>query len=360
MKERGSLKRYCLLIPKKLGERAIQVSRKLEIFDRQCRISRNKEEVLLPLLRDPTQEERQHLRDELGTFRITEEVFERDTKQRSTVRQILKETVPREFLERIPRSLPIVGDIAIIEIPNELADYDRQIGEAILVTNPSIKTVLKKTSRVHGTYRTRDFEAIAGEKKTVTVHREYRCILNLDLSQVYFNPRLSYERNRVSRLVGKREIILDMFAGVGPFSIQIASNNRTVKIFAVDINPIAIEYLNKNIEENRMKDQITAIEGDIENIVKDRFEDKFDRVVMNLPGSSERYLGTACKALKRGGGIIHYYQFARGSHAPKTAEKDFREGVEKAGRKVERITSTRRVAATAPREWQIGIDACID
>lgn len=357
MKESEYMKRHCLSVPKNLGERAITASRKLKILDSDYRISRKKGEILLPLLRKPTQEETRHLRSELTIFKLMEELFEREPKQKSTVREILKEIVPPKLLKEIPKSMPTIGDIAIIEISNELSIYDRQIGEAILMTNPSLKTVLKKAGSVHGTYRTRDFEIIAGESRTVTVHREYGCVLNVDLSEVYFNPRLAYERNRVSRLVGKRETILDMFAGVGPFSIQIARRNETIKIFAVDINPMAVEYLNRNIEENRMKDRIVAIEGDVENIVQQRFEGKIDRVLMNLPRSSVRYIGTACKALKRRGGNIHYYQFAEGSDALEVAEQTFRRGVEKAGRKVEGITTIRRVTATAPREWQIGIDA---
>jgi tRNA (guanine37-N1)-methyltransferase len=351
------MKRHCLSVPKNLGERAIVASKKLEILDRDCRISRKKEELLLPLLRELTQEETRRLRSELTTFKLMEELFEREPKQKSTVKQILKETVPPKLLEEIPKSMLIVGDIAIIEISNELSVYDEQIGKAILTANPSLKTVLKKAGSVHGTYRTRDYVIIAGESRTVTVHREYGCILNVDLSKAYFNPRLAYERNRVSRLAGKRETILDMFAGVGPFSIQMARRNETIKIFAVDINPVAVEYLNRNIEENRMKDRVVAIEGDVENIVQQRFEGKIDRVLMNLPGNSVRYIGTACKALKRRGGNIHYYQFAEGRNALEVAEQTFRRGVEKAGRKVEGITIVRRVTATAPREWQIGVDA---
>lgn len=360
MKEFEYLKRYCLSVPKNIGQRAILASRRLEILDRDCRISRKNEEILLPLLREPTQEETRHLRSELTTFKLMEEIFERDPKQKSTIRQILKEMIPPKLLEEIPKSMPTVGDIAIIEISNELSKYDEQIGKAILTANPSLKTVLKKAGSIHGTHRTRDFEIIAGESRTVTVHREYGCILNVDLSKVYFNPRLAYERNRVSRLVGKRDTVLDMFAGVGPFSIQIARRNKMIKIFAVDINPVAVEYLHRNIEENRMKGRIVAIEGDVEDIVQQRFEGKVDRVLMNLPGSSERYLDTACKALKRRGGTIHYYQFAKGSDALETAEHTFRRGVIKAGRKVNGIITFRRVIATAPREWQIAIDARVD
>ncbi len=360
MKEGEHRRRYCLSVPERMGEKALLASKRLEILDRDYKISRREGEILLPLVREPTRNEARHLRSELRTFKLMEEWFEPDSRRRPTVRQVLEGVVPPELLGGIPRSMPTVGDIAIIEISNGLSSYDEQIGKAILTANPSLKTVLKKASGVRGTHRTRKFEIIAGEGRTVTVHREYGCTFHVDLAKVYFNPRLAYERRRVSNLVGERETILDMFAGVGPFSIQMAKRSGTIKIFAVDINPAAVEYLNRNIEENRVKDRVVAIEGDVEKIVQQRFEGKIDRVLMNLPGSSAEYLGTACKALKSQGGTIHYYQFAEGSSALEAAERTFRRGVEEAGRRVEEVTAIRRVTATAPREWQIGVDARVD
>jgi len=359
MEEGEYVKEQCLCVPERLGEKAILASKRLGILDINYRISRKRGEILLPLIREPTRDENQFLRCELAIFRLTEGQFKLGSRRRPTVRQILKGIVPPGLLGGIPRSMPTVGDIAIVEIPDELSGYDRQIGSAILTANPSLRTVLKKASSIQGTHRIREFKVIAGENRMFTVHREYGCTFHVDLSKVYFNPRLTYERSRVSSLVREGETILDMFAGVGPFSIQIAKKSETITVFAVDINPAAIEYLNRNIEANRVKNRIIAVEGDVEEIVRERLEGKVDRVIMNLPGSSGIFLNTACKALKGRGGVVHYYQFAEGGSALEAAVQDFRRGVEQAGRRVKGISTVRRVVATAPREWQVGIDANI-
>lgn len=359
MEEIVRARKHFLLVPEALGQSGLILCKQLGILDRKYKILKNTGKVSIPLVRSLTNDETTYLRNGLSSFELGEEEFEPNLGRRPTVRQILMDTVPQEFLRKISRSLSTVGDLAIVEVLEELSGFDEQIGNAILTANPNVKTVLKKASSIQGTHRTREYRVIAGEKRTVTIHREYGCSFYLDLSRVYFNPRLGYERNRISRLVNEGEMILDMFAGVGPFSIQIARRVKNIKVIAVDINPAAIEYLRKNIEANRVQDRVLPVLGDVERTVQEKIEGRVDRVIMNLPGSSEKYINTACRALGVQGGIAHYYRFSGGDHAIERAEEDFVRGVKEAGRRVEEVMMTRRVVATAPREWQIGIDARI-
>ena len=350
-------RKHCLFVPEALGQSGLVLCKQLGILDSKYKIMRNKGEVLLPLVRNLTNDETIHLRNGLSSFELGEKEFEPDLGRRPTIRQVLTETVPPELLGKLSRSISTVGDLAIVEIPEELSGFDEQIGNAILTTNPNVKTVLKKASSIQGIYRTREYEVVAGEERTATIHREYGCSFHIDLSKVYFNPRLGYERNRISRLVNEGEMVLDMFAGVGPFSIQIARRARNIKVIAVDINPAAIEYLRKNTEANRVQDRVFPVLGDVERIVQEKLEGMVDRIIMNLPGSSEKYINTACKALGVQGGIVHYYRFSGGDHAIERAEEDFVRGIRETGRRVEEVMMARKVVATAPREWQIGIDA---
>ena len=105
---------------------------------------------------------------------------------------------------------------------SELEEYKKVIGEEILMIHKRVRTVLVKSGPVTGLYRTRGFEVIAGLKKTDTKYKEHGCVYYLDLAKVYFSPRLSHEHNRVASQVKEDETIIDMFAGVGPFSILIA------------------------------------------------------------------------------------------------------------------------------------------
>jgi len=357
MEDTAPTRKNCLSVPEVLGQRGLGLCKQLGILDGRYKISRKKREVLLPLIRGLTDDETEHLRNELSSFELGEEEFEPNLGRRPTVRQVLKGTVPQEFLGKLSRSLSTVGDIAIVEIPDELSGFDEQIGNAVLAVNPNVKTVLKKASSIQGIYRTREFRVVAGENRTTTIHREYGCNFHVDLSKVYFNPRLGYERSRISRLVSEGEMILDMFAGVGPFSIHIARRVKNVKVIAVDINPAAIEYLRRNIEANRVQDRVLPVLGDVERMVQEKLEGKVDRVIMNLPGSSEKYISIACRALGVQGGIVHYYRFSGGDRAIEEVEENFVKGVKEAGRRVEEVVIARKVVATAPREWQIGLDA---
>lgn len=359
MKDPETSRRLCLEVPSRLGENAILVCRKHGVLDRSYKISRRGKRICIPLIREPTEKEVQDFRSEISDLRLREQEFERNPRRRTSFKEVLEKTLPPELLEKCPRAMPTVGDLAIVEIPEELTSFDEQIGDAILITNPSLKTVLAKTSKIGGLHRTRGFRVLAGEKRTTTVHREYGSVFYMDLSKVYFNPKLAYERNRVSNSVGEGETILDMFAGIGPFSIQIARRIGAVKIFAVDINPIAIEFLRKNIGANRVQDRIVPIGGDVRRIVQESLHGKADRIIMNLPGSSTSFIDTACRALKRQGGIVHYYQFADGRYPIQEAKATLVRSVEATGRRIEAILAARKVVATAPREWQVGIDAQI-
>ncbi|MCX8192147.1 MAG: class I SAM-dependent methyltransferase family protein, partial [Nitrososphaerales archaeon] len=125
-------------------------------------------------------------------------------------------------ISQLYSSFDIVGDIAIIKIPDRLIDKKDIIAKAILDNLKSVKTVLRQASPISGTYRTRELEYLMGEKKTLTFYREHGCTFKVDLAKVYFSPRLSYERLRVAEQVNPNERVVNMFGGIGTFSILIA------------------------------------------------------------------------------------------------------------------------------------------
>ena len=200
-----------------------------------------------------------------------------------------------ELLEKRDRydfKFEMIGDIAIIE-----DKYDPSI-----LKRKNIRSVYRKTGDTEGIYRIKKYEYVAGEKNTETIHKEYGCRYMLDIRKVYFNPRLATERYRIAEKVRDGERILDMFAGVGPFSILIAKK-KNVEIHSIDINPDAFYYLKKNIEINKVRNVFPYL-GDCREIVKELPD--FDRIIMNLPKSSLDFMDTALNKIKKNG-IIHLY-----------------------------------------------------
>jgi tRNA (guanine37-N1)-methyltransferase len=208
---------------------------------------------------------------------------------------------PEELLGFRP-SFEVVGDIAMIE--DEGQDSER-IASALMATCKSIRTVIVPISDVEGEYRTRRFRHVAGERRTVTVHREHGLSYLVDLEGAYFTERLGTERLRLARQVRTGQVVLDMFAGVGPFALLMAKHGA--RVIAIDKNPVAVRCLRENARRNKIQD-IKILEGDARELAL-RYEGSADHVIMNLPHSASEFLDPALKAA-RPGGVVHYYCIA--------------------------------------------------
>jgi len=272
--------------------------------------------------------------------------------------ELLEAELGSEKARMVPKSFDVIGDIAVMRFPEEVEEYKRTIAEAVMRTNKNVKTVLNQTSPVHGTLRLRGLDWVAGEKKTETIHHEYGCVYKIDLAKVYFSPRLSYERNRITALVKPREVIVNMFAGAGCYSIMIARNSEADKIYSIDINPDAVGLMKENITLNRVGYRVVPIFGDAGEIVEGRLKGVADRVLMPLPEMAYYYIEIAKVALKPEGGWIHYYDF---THAKK--EEDPKEEIarkisarlEELGLKFE-LNFSRIVRNVGPNWYQIVLD----
>ncbi|NWF87449.1 class I SAM-dependent methyltransferase family protein [Candidatus Bathyarchaeota archaeon] len=351
-------KSVCIKIPKINGEKAITLANKTKLLNKELEIKRNETFLYIPLIHSPSQNELTTLKEQIPDFTILTSNFS-EKRHTKTFVELLENKLPPHLLASLPRALDFVGDIAIVEVPPELDTYKDVIGNAILKTHKSIRTVLAKAGAVSGPYRLREFHVVAGEPKTKTIHKEYGCQYYVDLAKAYFSPRLSYEHNRLASLVRNGEIILDLFAGVGPFAILIAKTRSNAKVYAVDANPDAINFLKKNIRLNKVGNKVYPILGDARHVVDKKLFGVVDRVIMNLPEKALEFVDAACKALKPTGGIVHFYSFVSASNSFENMKQKFDDTVEKSGRKVEQILFSKLVRATAPYEWQAVLDAKI-
>ncbi|TET65980.1 class I SAM-dependent methyltransferase family protein [Candidatus Bathyarchaeota archaeon] len=231
------------------------------------------------------------------------------------LRTRLSELISPEELTHIYNSYDIVGDIAIIRIAEETRKYKQVIAETIMGVHKNVKTVLAQASPVCGAFRLRKLEFVAGEDKTTTVHGESGCLFSVDVQKCYFSPRLLYERMRIAKQVGNGEVVVNMFAGVGCFSIIIASHSKSEKIYSIDINPSAIQFMQENIRLNRVYPKVIPIKGEAGKVIDTKLSHIADRVLMPLPEKAFEHLPHALSALKEVGGWIHYYDF---EHAGKT------------------------------------------
>jgi tRNA (guanine37-N1)-methyltransferase len=349
----------CIKVTKRQGQKALVLATKLGIIDKEYNIRKDEGFLCVPLIGEPPEDILNTLKEEGLRYEISTRHFQQRRRQKASLAELIEERLPSHLLASLPHSMDLVGDIAILEIPPELDDHKRTIGKAILKANKNVRTVLAKASAVGGIYRLRKFDLLAGENKTETTHREFGCQYRVDLTKAYFSPRLSYEHKRVASVVKEGETVLDLFAGVGPFAILIASTHENVKAYAVDANPHAVEYLKTNIRLNRVNDKVRPFLGDARQVVCERISGTADRVIMNLPERAAEYVDVACLALKPDGGVVHFYSFVSVSNPSEMINQRFKEAVEKTGRRVGDVLSTRTIRETAPREWQAVLDVKI-
>jgi tRNA (guanine37-N1)-methyltransferase len=349
----------CIRVPKHQGEKALVLASKLKVLDKEFEIQRDNNFVYIPLISQPSEDSLKTLTEERVSYEICTRSFKERKKPKASLVELLEMELPSHLLASLPHAVDFVGDIAIIEIPPELEAHKKIIGNAVLKANKSVRTVLAKAGAVSGAYRLRELDFIAGERRTETVHREFGCQYRVDVTKAYFSPRLSYEHNRVASLVKEGETVADLFTGVGPFAILIAKTHKKVKVYAIDANPSAFEYLKTNIRLNRVIAKVHPFLGDARQVVSEKMVGVADRAIMNLPEKAIEFVDTACNAVKAEGGILHFYSFVNASNSIETIGARFSEAVEKAGRKVVEVLPSRMVRETAPYEWQAVLDISI-
>jgi len=89
----------------------------------------------------------------------------------------------------------------------------------------------------------------------------------------------------------------------------IAKQSGAAKIYSIDKNPVALEYMRENIRVNKVGDRVISILGDARDVVEKQLAGKSDRVIMPLPELARKFFDVALRALKPAGGIIHFYDF---------------------------------------------------
>lgn len=220
------------------------------------------------------------------------------------IKKILSKEIPSELLSKIPDKWEKIGDVVIIRLPKELIKFEENIGK-IYADVLKCKTTLRDVSGISGIYREPNVKIIYGNKKTETVHIENGVRYKLDPQKIMFSSGNMDERIRMARVTNSKETIVDLFAGIGYFTLPMAVYSKPKKIFACEINPIAYEYLCKNIVLNNATSIVEPVLGDNRKTAP---KNVADRVVMGYIDDTHKFLPVAIECLKNKTGIIHYHE----------------------------------------------------
>ncbi len=344
-------------MPRTAGQDAIRILSQQHIINHAYTIESSENHVFIPLSRKLSKTETSDLETKLGAIQQKDHVFPSRSRPSKTLRAALENKIPEMLLASLPTSYDIIGDIAVLELSSKVSQYETIVADGIREVNRNVSVVLARKGSVSGPERVLPTRLIAGENRTITVHKESGCRFKVDLSKAYFSPRLSHEHERVAGLVEEGEVVTDLFAGVGPFSIIIAKRLKEVEVNAVDANPDAVDLIRENLTLNNVGSRIRVWLGDARRVVETDLHGKASRVIMNHPSAAHEFVDVACKALRKDGGIIHYYTFAQGSDCEAKAVLELEEGLAKFNWRAKWLAQARRVREVAPMKWQVAVDA---
>ncbi|MBO8179351.1 MAG: class I SAM-dependent methyltransferase family protein [Archaeoglobus sp.] len=321
-------------VPKSEAEQVRKLAEKLGVKDKSRRITAFGDYVEIPIV------------DGAEKFFEGYTIVEQKNpvfSKKKNLKEVLKGKVPEEL---IPTNYKVIGDIVIVKLDEKAKKYAKAIGEALMQINPC-KAVWCDFGRF-GMKRKPKMELIAGEG-SVTEHKENGCRFRLDVTKVMFSLGNQAERMRVARLVEDGEIVVDMFAGIGYFSIPIAVHSKAKRIYAIEINPDSYHFLLKNMRLNGVEN-IIPILGDSQFVTP---EGVADRVVMGHIYCHD-YLYTAIRAL-RGEGIIHYHESTPEAVIDRPIRR-VKKACGKMGKKCE-ILNFKKVKNYSPGVYHVVVDA---
>lgn len=239
------------------------------------------------------------------------EVVEKDLESRTqkvTFKDEVKNILTEQELEHLKTAFDTIGEIAILEIDDELISKEKEIAKVLMKTNPQIKTVLKKSGIHGGEFRTQHMKHLAGIDTKIATHKENNVFLKLDVENIYYSPRSATERKRVFEQVKPHEKVLVMFSGCAPFVCTVAKNSQADTVIGIEKNPIGHKYGAYNVEKNKLSNA-KVIQGDVREEIP-KLNEHFDRIIMPLPKDAHHFLDVALSVAKKGT-LFHLYMFLK-------------------------------------------------
>ncbi len=290
------------MVPLKEGEEARSWIMQLGLLDLDHRIQREGDHLLIPVTGD----------GDIG-YPLTEAELEPVKRRETDYRSLLR--LDPELMEVLPSSFDVIGDVGIVRLDDALIPHAQGIAEAMRGVLPHLKAVAVDRG-VSGEMRVRQLELVSGEALE-TMHTEYGVRLHVDPSVAYFNPRLAIERRRIASLVREGEVVINMFAGVGPFPLMIDRHASPSEVYAIDLNPEAHRLMVRNVELNHAR-TVKPVLGDARSEIL-RLP-MADRIIMNLPHSAHEFIPYAVPRLKDGG-MIHLHLICERDDADRVVER---------------------------------------
>jgi tRNA wybutosine-synthesizing protein 2 len=276
---------------------------------------------------------------------------------KSKLQKKLKNHLTEKELSLLPSGFQSIGKKIIIKLPQELISKKELISEIYLKILPHKESVYLNKGRITGKYREpENILYIAGKKDDLAIHKEHGVKYKFDITKIMFSQGNLRERRYLSSLVKNGEVIVDMFAGIGYFSLPIGKLAKPKKIYSIELNPVSFKYLQENIELNNLEDVIQPINGDSKEIVLNLSSKgiKADRVIMGVFPAPKDFINEALTLTKDSSTIFHYEGIAD-KEEYMNLYYEFSEVAQKAGFKT-KLKDKRFVKSYGPGLYHVVLD----
>lgn len=228
---------------------------------------------------------------------------------KNILQEKLKGFLSEEELSLLPRGFQTIGKVMILKLNSKLLDKKEIIGKACLEQLPKIRAIYLNLGKIKGTFREPEkIEYLMGEENSIVEHKEHGVKYKFDFTKIMFSKGNLYERKFLATLVKPGEVIVDMFAGIGYFSLPIGKHVNIEKIYSIELNNESYKFLVENIKLNKLEDKIDPIFGDCKKEVVKLSESgiRADRVIMGVFPAPKDFIRNALKLVKDKGTIYHY------------------------------------------------------
>ena len=225
------------------------------------------------------------------------------------VKERLKGELTDKELSLLPRGFQTLGHVMLLKINPKLFEKKGLIGKACLEIFSNFKSVYINKGKITGTFREpENIEFLTGINNPIVEHKEHGVIYRFDITKIMFSKGNVNERKYLTTLIKNGEIIVDMFAGIGYFSLPIAKHSPAAKIYSIELNPESYKFLVENIKINRLEDKIVPINGDCKVEVINLSESgiRANRVIMGIFPAPKEYITEALTLVNDNGTVFHF------------------------------------------------------
>jgi tRNA wybutosine-synthesizing protein 2 len=259
--------------------------------------------------------------------------------------------LPEDVLQILPEKWEKTGTVVTIKLPHQLRPFQEIIGKAY-AEELRCATTLNDCGGIRGVFREPAVEVIYGSPRTETIHRENTVRFMFDPQKIMFSSGNMAERKRMATISNPEETVVDLFAGIGYFTLPMAVFSKPKRIFACEINPVAHQYLSRNIVLNNVTDIVEPLLGDNRMVAPKLCA---DRVILGYLQEPQEFLTVALDSLKNHVGVLHYHDVRLSSDGPERSLRDIEAVVKRYHRSVELIRE-QTIKSYAPGRDHIVVD----